>query len=55
MGWPWLVGLLAGIGFILFMPSLQTKRPAQRVALGLLAGVGVTVLINAGREIGLVP
>ena len=51
MIWPWIVGLASGIGIAVFAPSLKTNRVAVRIGIGVIAGVGVTILINACLEV----
>ena len=51
MIWTWLIGLASGIGIALFAPSLQTKNIATRIGIGVIAGVGVTISINAFLEV----
>ena len=50
MIWTWLIGLGSGIGIALFAPSIKTKNIATRIGIGVVAGVGVTIVINACLE-----
>lgn len=51
MIWTWLIGLATGISVALFAPSLKAKSIATRIGIGVVAGVGVTIVINACLEI----
>jgi hypothetical protein len=51
MIWTWMIGLASGIGIAAFAPSLKTKSVAARLGMGVIAGAGVTFLINACLEV----
>ena len=50
MIWTWLIGLASGISIALFAPSLKTKNIAARIGIGVVAGVSVTIVLNAYLE-----
>jgi hypothetical protein len=51
MIWAWIIGLASGISIGLFAPSLKAKNIATRIGIGVVAGVGVTIVINACLEV----
>ena len=46
-----LVGLLLGVLLVFRHRSTKDKSMGAKVGLGLLAGIGIGVLLNAGREV----
>jgi hypothetical protein len=51
MIWIWIMGLASGVSIALFAPSLKAKNIPTRIGIGVVAGVGVTIVINACLEV----